>query len=224
VRRVLAIPPKRHCRKVVGFLSRPEIEAMLSAVDRTSWIGQRDYALLLTMMQTGLRLAEVTSLTDADVHLGVGAHIRCNGKGRKERCTPLTKSAAATLRSWIARRGTNTSRLFPAVRGDRLSHDAVQDLVGKHAVAAATTCPSLAGRRITPHMLRHTAAMELLQAGVDRSLIAIWLGHESVETTQVYLDANLALKERILERMNPTRGIAQRYRPGDRLLAYLQSL
>jgi len=224
VQRVLAIPPKRHCKKVVGFLTRSEVEAILSAIGRSSWIGQRDYALLLTMVQTGLRLAEVTSLTDADVQLGSGPHIRCIGKGRKERCTPLTKSAASVLRSWMARRGDRILRVFPAMRGDRLSHDAVQDLVAKYAVAAATACPSLAGRRVTPHMLRHTAAMELLQAGIDRSLIAIWLGHESIETTQVYLDANLAMKEEILERMNPTRGVTNRFRPGDRLLAYLQSL
>lgn len=224
VQRVLAIPPKRHCRKVVGFLSRPEIEAMLSVVDRSSWIGKRDYALLLVMMQTGLRLAEITGLDERDVHLGTGAHLRCEGKGRKERCTPLTKSAASVLRFWIARRGNKTSRLFPALHGDRLSHDAVEDLVAKYARAAVARCPSLNGRHVTPHMLRHTAAMELLQAGIDRSLIAIWLGHESVETTQVYLDANLALKEKILERMQPTKGIRSHFRPGDRLLAYLQSL
>ncbi|HEY3755334.1 MAG TPA: tyrosine-type recombinase/integrase [Opitutaceae bacterium] len=215
---------KAACKKVVGFLTRAEIEGMLSVVDRSSWVGQRDYALLLTMMQTGLRLAEATGLTDADVHLGTGPHLRCNGKGRKERCTPLTKSSASVLRSWMAGRGNNISRLFPALRGDRLSHDAVQDLVTKYAAAAVAICPSLPGRRVTPHMLRHTAAMELLQAGIDRSLIAIWLGHESVETTQVYLDANLALKEKILERMNPTQGVARRFRPSDRLLAYLQSL
>lgn len=224
IQRVLAIPPKRHCRKVVGFLSRPEIEALLGVIDRASWIGHRDYALLLTMMQTGLRLAETTALRDDDVHLGIGAHIRCEGKGRKERCTPLTKSTAAVLRSWVARRGNETSRLFPARYGDRLSHDAVEGLVAKYSRAAAGRCPSFARRKVTPHMLRHTAAMELLQAGIDRSLIAIWLGHESVETTQIYLDANLELKEKILERMKPTKGTPTRFRPGDRLLAYLQAL
>jgi integrase/recombinase XerD len=160
IQRVLAIPPKRHCRKVVGFLSRPEIEAILSVINRSSWIGQRDYALLLTMMQTGLRLAEITSLEERNVHLGIGAHIRCEGKGRKERCVPLTKSAASVLRSWIVRRRNKTSRLFPALHGDRLSHDAVQDLVAKYADAAVAVCPSLAGRHVTPHMLRHTAARE----------------------------------------------------------------
>jgi integrase len=168
-------------------------------------MGQRDYALLLLMMQTGLRLAEVTGLRDQDLSLGVGAHVRCEGKGRKERCTPLTRSAAEVLRAWLAQRGAGTPQLFPNARGGRLSHDAVQDLVAKYAAVAQKACPSLQGRRITPHMLRHTAAMELLQAGIDRALIALWLGHESVETTQVYLDANLVLKEQLLERTQPTK-------------------
>jgi integrase/recombinase XerD len=224
IQRVLSIPQKRHCRKVVGFLTRDEIEAILAAVDRSTWIGRRDYALLLVMMQTGLRLAEITGLRDQDLKLGVGAHVRCEGKGRKERCTPLTRSTAVVVRAWIAQRGTDTPHLFPNSRGGRLSHDAVQDLVAKYTAAAQKECPSLLNRRITPHMLRHTAAMELLQAGIDRSLIALWLGHESVETTQGYLDANLALKEQILERTQPTNGVPGRFRPGDRLLNFLRAL
>lgn len=224
IQRVLAIPAKRPCRKLVGFLTRGEMEAILAAVDRSTWLGRRDYALLLVMVQTGLRLAEITGLRDPDLTLGVGAHVRCMGKGRKERCTPLTQSTAAVLRAWIAQRGAKPTPLFPTSRGGRLSHDAVQDLVAKHATAAQPGCPSLLHRRITPHMLRHTAAMELLQAGIDRSLIAIWLGHESVDTTQIYLDANLALKEQILERTQPTKGVPSRFRPGDRLLRFLQAL
>jgi integrase/recombinase XerD len=201
-----------------------KIEAILAAVDRSTWIGLRDYALLLMMMQTGLRLAEITGLRDQDLTLGVGAHVRCEGKGRKERCTPLTRSTVAVLRAWIAQRGSDTPQLFPNSRGGRLSHDAVQDLVAKYTAAAQKGCPSLLNRRITPHMLRHTAAMELLQAGIDRSLIALWLGHESVETTQVYLDANLVIKEQILERTQPTKGVPCRFRPRDRLLNFLRAL
>jgi integrase/recombinase XerD len=224
IQQVLSIPPKRHCRKVVGFLTRCEIQAILAVVDRSTWIGQRDYALLLMMMQTGLRLAEITGLCDQDITLGVGAHVRCEGKGRKERCTPLTRSTAAVIRSWIARRGAKTRQLFPNLRGGRLSHDAVQDIVAKYTAAAQKACPSLINRRITPHMLRHTAAMEFLQAGVDRSLIAIWLGHESVDTTQIYLDAHLALKEQILQRTQPINGLPGRFRLGDRLLDFLRAL
>jgi site-specific recombinase XerD len=176
-------------------------------------------------MQTGMRLSEMTGLRQMDVELGTGAHVRCEGKGRKERCTPLTKSAAMALSTWVKDQGeTGSQFLFPSLRGGRLSADAVQHLVRKYATAAAKSCPSIARKNVTPHVLRHSAAMELLQAGVDRSMIAIWLGHESVETTQVYLDANLAIKRDILEKTRPVNGRPGRYRPGDRLLRYLQSL
>jgi site-specific recombinase XerD len=225
IQRVLAIPPKRCERKIVGFLTQAEAAAILAAIDQSSWCGRRDYALLLTTMQTGLRLAEVTSLGYPDVTLGSGAYIRCHGKGRKERCTPLTRSIARVLQAWCRHQeNPNSGYLFPSARGGRLSHDAVQDLVAKHASAAVPRCPSLHGRRITPHMLRHTAAMELLQAGIDRSLIAIWLGHESVETTQVYLDANLSLKEQILALSRQQQGKVNRFKPGDRLLDFLRKL
>ena len=225
IQRVLAIPPKRCERKIVGFLTQAEAAAILAAVDQSSWYGRRDYALLLTTMQTGLRLAEVTSLRCADITLGSGAYVRCRGKGRKERCTPLTRSIARVLQAWCRHHGhLNDGYLFPSVRGGRLSHDAVQDLVAKHVSAAVPNCPSLNGRKITPHMLRHTAAMELLQAGIDRSLIAIWLGHESVETTQVYLDANLSLKEQILALSRQPQGKVSRFKPGDRLLDFLRKL
>lgn len=156
IQRVLAIPPKRCCRKVVGFLTRMEIETLLSVVDRTTWIGHRDYARLLLTMQSGLRLAEITGLRQRDLAFGTGPHVRCEGKGRKERCTPLTRSAARVLQSWIARRGKDDGGyLFPSTRGGRISHDAVQDLVMKYTAAARRKCPSLTNRRITPHMLRH---------------------------------------------------------------------
>jgi site-specific recombinase XerD len=225
IQRVLAIPNKRCQRPLIGFLTRPEIEALLGAVDCTKWIGRRDYAFLLVAMQTGLRLSELTGVRREDVTLGAGAHIHCVGKGRKERGTPITKTARRVLESWMKEPWPIESAfLFPSLSGGRLSADAVQDLVNKHVAAARMKCPSLIKKRVTPHVLRHTAAMELLQAGVDRSMIALWLGHESVETTQIYLNANLALKEEILAKTNPIKGKPGRYRPPDRLLSFLSNL
>jgi site-specific recombinase XerD len=225
IQRVLAIPNKRCQRPLIGFLTRPEIEALLGAVDCTKWIGRRDYAFLLVAMQTGLRLSELTGVRREDVTLGAGAHIHCVGKGRKERGTPITKTAGRVLESWMKEPWPIESAfLFPSLSGGRLSADAVQDLVNKHVAAARMKCPSLIKKRVTPHVLRHTAAMELLQAGVDRSMIALWLGHESVETTQIYLNANLALKEEILAKTNPINGKSGRYRPPDHLLSFLSNL
>ncbi len=225
IQQVLAIPNKRHTRRLVGFLTRPEIEALLTAVDRTTWIGRRDHALLMIAVQTGLRVSEITGLRHHDVTLGPGAHIQCIGKGRKERGTPLTKSAGKVMRAWMQEPVRNEAKfLFPSLSGGRLSHDAVQDLVRKHVVAARKKYPSLERKRVTPHWLRHTAAMELMQAGVDRSMIALWLGHESVNTTQIYLDANLAMKEAILAKAKPVDGKPGRYRPGDDLLGFLNNL
>ena len=225
IQRVLSIPRKRHRRPLIDFLVRPEIEALLAAPERQTWLGQRDHAFLLVAVQTGLRLSELTGLRHRDVTLGVGAHVRCLGKGRKERATPLTKSTCRVLAAWIQRQGRDDAAfLFPSARGGRLSADAVQQLVARHVQAARVACPSLANKRVTPHVLRHTAAMELLQAGVDRALIAIWLGHESVETTQIYLDANLALKEEILAKTRPIQTPPGRYRPSDRLLSFLKGL
>jgi integrase/recombinase XerD len=225
IQRVLAIPNKRCQRPLIGFLTRPEIEALLAAVDCRTWIGRRDYAFLLVAMQTGLRLSEITAVRREDVILGPGAHIYCLGKGRKERGTPLTKVARRVLQAWIKEPWPIESAfLFPTISGGRLSADAVQDLVNKHVAAARMKCPSLVKKRVTPHVLRHTAAMELLQAGVDRSMIALWLGHESVETTQIYLNANLALKEEILAKVDPVNGKPGRYRPIDRVLNFLSNL
>ena len=225
IQRVLAIPSKRHTRSLVHFLERPEIDAVLAAPDQTTWFGRRDHSLLLVAVQTGLRLSELTGLRRTDVILGTGAHVRCMGKGRKERCTPLTKSTVAVLKAWLgepARR--NTEMLFPNARGSRLSADSVEDLLDKHVAVASRTCPSLCKKRVTPHVLRHTAAMELLQAGVDRAVIALWLGHESVETTQIYLDANLVLKEKILAKITTPEGKPGRYKADDELLVFLQHL
>ena len=225
IQRVLSIPCKRHARPLVDFLTRVELEAILSAANRQTWVGQRDHAFLLTAVQTGLRLSELTGLRQQDVLLGIGAHVRCEGKGRKERCTPLAKSTGAVLGAWMKRQGKDQPGfLFPSSRGGRLSADAVQYLVAKYARVAQGFCPSLSKKNVSPHVLRHTAAMELLQAGVDRSMISIWLGHESIETTQIYLDANLAMKEESLAKTRSIKSTQVRYRPGDRLLHFLQSL
>jgi integrase/recombinase XerD len=225
IERILAMPNKRCQRPLIGYLTRPEIEGLLAAVDRATWIGRRDYALLLLAMQTGLRLAELTSLQHEDLTLGPGAYVHCVGKGRKERNTPLTKPTRRVLAAWIKEpRRADSPFLFPSLAGGRLSADAVQDLVNKHVAAAGVKCPSLARKRVTPHVLRHTAAMELLQAGVDRSMIALFLGHESIATTQIYLDADLALKEESLAKTNPINGKPHRYRPTDRILNFLRNL
>src|SRR5205823_11232171 len=207
IQRVLAMPGKRYEKKLVGFLTRPEIDALLEAPDPKVWGGRRDYAFLLVAVQTGLRLSEMINLRRGDVVLGSGAHLRCVGKGRKERCTPLTKEARTVLRSWFKEpsRSINPEIVFPNARGGKLSPDGVQYLLSKHVAVAQQTCPSLSAKRVSPHVLRHAAAMELLQAGVDRSVIALWLGHESIETTQMYLDANLALKERALAKTTPAK-------------------
>ena len=225
IQRVLGIPYKRLARRLVTYLTRPEVEALLASVDKSTWVGRRNHALLLVAAQTGLRLSELTGLRQKDVVLGAGAHVRCDGKGRRERCTPLTKPAVAVLKAWIKEQGDDESHfLFPNPKGGRLSADAVQHAVAKHVVAGQRACPSLAKKRVTPHVLRHAAAMELLQAGVDRAMIAIWLGHESLDSTQIYLDADLQLKEAILAKMNPLQSKPGRYRPDDQLLSYLKGL
>jgi integrase/recombinase XerD len=225
VERVRAIPSKRFDRRQVTFLSRPEIEAILAAPDTKTWTGRRDHALLTIAVQTGLRVSELTALRRGDVVLGAGAHVRCVGKGRKERCTPLTKQSARTLRAWLVELDVEVSALvFPSARGIRLSRDGVQYILGKHAAAGRKRCASLGTKRITPHVLRHTTAMALRESGVDLSVIALWLGHESVETTQIYMDADLAIKERIMEKTAAGKGYAGRFRPEDKLLTFLKSL
>jgi site-specific recombinase XerD len=225
IQRVLAIPSKRFTRTLVGFLTRDEVDALLAAPDQRAWSGRRDHAFMLVAVQTGLRLSEMTGLRREDLVLGVGAHVRVIGKGRKERCTPVTKSTRAVLKAWLRepQRGSD-SYLFPSARGERLSVHGVQYLLTKHRATACNVCPSLKQKRVTVHRLRHTMAMDLLQAGVDRSVIALWLGHESVETTQIYLDATLAMKEKALAKTSPPHGKPGRYRPGDKLLSFLNSL
>lgn len=225
IQRVLAIPYKRQARPIVEFLSPCEIEALLAAPDCTTRVGRRDHALLVLAIQTGLRLSELTSLDRAAVTLGTGAHVRCHGKGRKERCTPLTASTVAVLRAWLKEPVRNGSEiLFPNRNGGRLSSDSVQYLVRKYVAAAADHCPSIKAKRVSPHVLRHSAAMELLAAGVDSSVIALWLGHESVNTTQIYLHAHLALKEAALAKTTPRNVKPGRFRPDDQLLQFLSAL
>ena len=225
IQRVLAIPSKRFTRTLVGFLTRPEVDALLSVPDQHTWSGRRDHAFLLVAVQTGLRLSEMTGLKREDLVLGTGAHVRVIGKGRKERCTPLAKSTRAVLKAWLRepQRGQGNV-LFPSAKGERLSVHGVQYLLTKHRVEASKVCPSLSQKRVTVHRLRHTMAMDLLQAGADRAVIALWLGHESVETTQIYLDANLEMKERALAKTSPAHGRPGRYRPDDQLLDFLNRL
>lgn len=225
IQRVLAIPSKRFTRTLVHFLSRPEVDALLAAPDLRTWFGRRDHAFLLVAVQTGLRLSEMTGIKHEDVTIGTGAHVRVIGKGRKERCTPLAKTTVAVLKSWLRepQRGDGHV-LFPNARGGRLSPDGVHYLFVKHCAAASKVCPSLKHKRVTVHVLRHTMALDLLQQGVDRSVIALWLGHESVETTQIYLEATLAMKEQALAKTAPLNGRHGRYRPGDSLLGFLNSL
>ena len=223
--RVLAIPGKRHKTKPVDFLTRAEIEALVAAPDQSTWAGRRDRALLLVAVQTGLRVSELVGLRCQDVVLGTGAHVQCLGKGRKERSTPLRKDALAALRRWLAERNGQPSEVvFPNAQGSPLSRDGVEYLLGKHVATARLACASLKSKRVSPHVLRHSTAMDLLQHGVDRSVIALWLGHESMETTQVYLHANLALKEQALAKTEPLKSPPGRYRPNDKLLAFLQGL
>jgi site-specific recombinase XerD len=225
IQRVLAIPQKRFARDLVSFLDREEIHALLAAPDTRVRLGRRDHALLLLAVQTGLRLSELTGLRIDDLNLGAGANLRCHGKGRKERCTPLSRATARVLRAWIAEAGaTGTDLLFRSQRRSRLSADAVERLVAKYAQRALASCPTLARKHVTPHVLRHTTAVQLLEAGVDRAVIALWLGHEQVETTQIYLDADLAMKERALARTAPPNAKAKRFKPPDALIAFLEGL
>jgi integrase/recombinase XerD len=225
IQRVLAIPPKRCRRALVAFLTSAEIDALLAAPDISRWTGRRDHTLLLLAIQTGLRVSELIRLTRADLHLGTGAHLRCYGKGRKQRVVPLTRHTVTVVQAWLAERGGNpTDPLFPTHRGGPLSRDAVERLLARHAATAAQHCPTLRGKPLSPHALRHTAAMQLRAAGVDISVIALWLGHEGIETAQIYLHADLAIKEKALARTAPPHTIPGRYRPPDALLAFLEAI
>ena len=226
IQRVLAIPPKRTDRALVTYLTEEEMTALLAAPDRATRIGRRDHALLLLALETGLRVSELTALTCGAVHLGTGAHVRCHGKGRKERITPLRRQTRELLQAWLGERnGAPNDPLFPGPSGRPLSRDAIRRLVDRHVATATDSCPSLAGKTVSPHTLRHSCAMTLRRHGVDAATIALWLGHEDVRTTYgVYLHADLTLKETALARTAPPGTPAGRYQPSDPLLDFLESL
>jgi integrase/recombinase XerD len=223
--RVVAIPFKRFERGPVEFLTEDETTALLKAPDATTWLGRRDQTLLEVAVQTGLRNSELTNLRREDVHLGAGAFIRCLGKGRKARCTPLRSDIVAHLAHWLSKQPPEPATpVFPTAAGKAMSSDALQRLVTRHVKAAGKACPSLKRKRVTPHTLRHTTAMNLLHRGVDITVIALWLGHESIETTQIYLHADMAMKEKALARTTKTNVVPKRYHPTDRIIAFLESL
>ena len=222
--RILAMPNKRYVKRAVTFLDSEEIAALLAAPDRTTWAGRRDYALLLLAVQTGLRASELVGLRCGDFVPGNSAHIRCMGKGRKERATPLRRETVKLLTAWIGNDKDQSSPLFPSIRGERLSRDALEHLVRKHCLTAARACPSIGAKRVTPHTLRHSTAMDLLHHGVDPTVIALWLGHENVETTQIYIHADMRMKEKALARVAAPASPSSRFRPDDQLLAFLEGL
>ncbi len=227
IARVLAIPEKRFDTTLISYLTEPEIDALLAAPDRSTWTGRRDHALLLLAVQTGLRASELASLRRQDLQLESPAWARCRGKGRKERCTPLTRPTRETLHVWLRERGgLPTNPVFPNRSGQQLTRGAIWRLVVKHAATATDQCPSLASKNITPHTLRHTTAMRLLHAPtpIDVATIALWLGHETLDTTNKYIHADMELKRRALDRTAPTNAKPGRYQPPDPLLAFLESL
>jgi len=221
----LAIPPSRFDRALITYLTDTEIDEMLAAPDQSTWTGRRDHALLRLACQTGLRASELTALMLGDVHPGPGAHVSCVGKGRKQRVTPLSADTVQVLAAWIGERGGQPSDpLFPTRRGTAMSRDALQRLVAKHADTATRSCATLREKKVTPHVMRHSAAMALLQAGADAAVIALWLGHTNLSTVQVYLHADMALKEKALARTAPRDAPPGRYQPTDAVLAFLDGL
>jgi site-specific recombinase XerD len=226
IEQVLAIPTKRSQRTLISYLTDTEVEALLTAPDRNTWVGRRDHTLLTLAIQTGLRASELLGLRRGDLHLGTGAHVACRGKGRKDRITPLTAGTIAVVRAWLAHSNTATpaTPLFTTVRGTQLSRDALERRLSLYVTRATKSCPALRDKTVTAHVLRHTTAMRLLHAGVDTSVIALWLGHENVETTQIYLHADMAIKEKAINRTTPIHAVPGRYRPTDQLLAFLEGL
>lgn len=226
IQRVLAIPAKRTDRALVTYLTEEEMQALLAAPDHSTRLGRRDHALLLLALETGLRVSELTGLTCDAVHLGTGAHVRCHGKGRKERITPLRRQAREVLKTWLAERGgAPGDPLFPGPQHAHLSRDAVRRLVDRHVATASRACPSLESKKVSPHTLRHSCAMNLRRHGVDAATIALWLGHENVRTTYgVYVHADLGIKEAALARTAPPNSPPGRYRPPDPVLEFLEAL
>lgn len=225
IQRVLAIPTKRHERRLLTWLTEPEVDALLAAPDRGTRAGRRDHTMLVLAVQTGLRISELIALSRSDITLDTGAHVRCTGKGRKERATPLTRLTVAVLDGWLAEHaGEAHNPLFPTRTGTRLSHDAIEHRLAGHLATATANCPSLRPKHVTMHTLRHTTAMRLLHAGIDIAVIALWLGHEHIATTHIYLHADMNQKERAIARVTPPGTSPGRYQPPDPLLAFLDSL
>jgi site-specific recombinase XerD len=226
IQRILAIPRKRCDKNLVDFLTDAEAEALLRAPDPSTWLGQRDHAILLLGVETGLRVSELCGLCPEQMILGTGSHVRCRGKGRKERCVPLSRRTAALLKAWVAEqhRGGPSEPIFQKRGGGPLTRDAIERMIATSAKRAAQTCSSLNAKRVSPHVLRHTFAMRLLQSGADCLTIALLLGHESVDTTYIYLHADLTIKEKALARVAPTGTTSRRYRPGDQLMEFLNAL
>lgn len=223
--RILAIPVKRPDRRLVGYLTRTEIEAILAAPDLSQWLGRRDHVLLLTLYNSGARVSEIIALQPHQVHFGTCTFLELSGKGRKARSVPLWPQTARALQSWFRElQGKSLTPAFPSARGTPLSRDGVQYILQQAVQRAAPTCPSLSTKRISPHSLRHSTAMHLLQSGVDMAVIALWLGHESIETTHVYVEADLATKERALQKLAPVGGNMPRFKADDKLLAFLATL
>jgi len=223
--RVLAIPPRRSERNIVTYLTDPEVDELLDACDQATWTGKRDHAMFALTVQTGLRISELAGLRCQDVTLGAGANVHTVGKGRKERRTPLAAAIRAVLKAWLAERhGEPTDPLFPTVTGGHLSRDAIERRLTRHLAVAASTCPSLSAKHVTTHTLRHSCAMRLLFAGNDVTVIALWLGHEQIETTNIYLHADMTHKQRAIDRTRPLTAKPGRYRPPDPLLAFLEAL
>jgi site-specific recombinase XerD len=225
IAQVLAIPPKRFDKAIVAYLDDAEAAALLAAPNRGTWVGRRDYALMALAIQTGLRISELLGLNRGDIVLGTGGHVRCEGKGRKQRSVPMTSPVRSIVEAWLRERGGKASDpVFITRPGRPLSIDAVQRRLTLHAETAAAQCPSLRGKHLSPHVLRHTSAMALLHAGVDTTVIALWLGHADTRSTNAYLHADLAIKERALARLTPIPPQPGRYRPPDRLIAFLEGL
>ena len=223
--KILSMPSKRYVKRNVEFLNAQEMQALLNAPDCSTWIGRRDHAILTIALQTGLRASELVSIQCCDVALETGAHVRCEGKGRKHRATPLRRETVAAMKNWLKeRRGSDHDPLFPTMRGDKMSRDALEHLVKRHIKTASKFCPSLIGKRVSPHVLRHSTAMDLLHHGIDQAVIALWLGHESIETTQAYIHADMTLKEKALAKMSSPSINPGRYKPDDKLLGFLENL
>ncbi len=225
IQRVLSVPPKRSEKNLVTYLSEEEVTALLESCDQRRWTDRRDHAMFALTIQTGLRISELIELTRADVTFGRGAHVHTIGKGRKERRTPLVASTVTVLEAWLSERGGSPSDpVFPTSTGRRLSRDAVEHRLVHYVSIAGTICPSITAKRVTMHTLRHTAAMRLLLAGNDVTVIALWLGHEQLATTNIYLHADMSHKQEAIDRVTPLEAKLGRYRPPDPLIAFLEAL